>query len=81
VRGRTLTVRLRLSGDERATVTASLGRARARAALRPGRIATVLLWTRLGARRPHGVRVAISARDGAGNRSNLRAAVVVPGRR
>jgi hypothetical protein len=41
----------------------------------------VLLWTRLGARRPHGVRVAISARDGAGNRSNLRAAVVVPGGR
>jgi hypothetical protein len=81
VRGRTLTVRLRLSGDERASVTASLGRARARAALRPGRIATVLLWTRLGARRPHGVRVAISARDGAGNRSNLRAAVVVPGGR
>jgi Galactose oxidase-like, Early set domain len=81
VRGRTLTVRLRLTSDERATVTARLGRVGTRTGVRPGRTATVLLRTRLGARRPHGVRVALSARDGAGNRSDLRAKVAVPGPR
>ena len=81
IRGRTLTVRLRLTSDERATVTARLARARARAALRPGRTAAVVLRTRLGARKPHRVRVALAARDGAGNRSSLQARVVVTGRR
>jgi Domain of unknown function (DUF1929) len=81
LRGRTLTVRLRLTSDERATVTARLGRARARAALRPGRTATVAVRARVGARPPHRVRVALDARDGAGNRWSLRPRVAVPGRR
>ena len=61
LRGRTLAVRLRLTSDERATVTASLGRARARTTLRPGRTATVTLRTRVGARAPHRVKVALRA--------------------
>jgi hypothetical protein len=81
VRGRRLTVRLALTTDERATVRARLGRARARAALRPGRRATVVLRARVGARAPHRVRVALDARDAAGNRSSLRAKRVALGRR
>ena len=81
LRGRTLAVRLRLTSDERATVTASLGRARARTTLRPGRIATVTLRTRVGPRPPHRVEVALRARDASGNRWNLRAKAVVVGRR
>jgi hypothetical protein len=81
LRGRTLTVRLRLTSDERATVTARLGRARARTAVRPARTAAVSLRARVGARPPHRVRVVLDARDGAGNRSTLRAKVAVPGRR
>ena len=81
LRGRTLAVRLRLTSDERATVTASLGRARARTTLRPGRTATVTLRTRVGPRPPHRVKVALRARDASGNRWNLRAKAVVVGRR
>ena len=81
LRGRTLAVRLRLTSDERATLTASLGPARARTTLRPGRTATVTLRTRVGARAPHRVTIALRARDASGNRSNLRAKAVVVGRR
>jgi hypothetical protein len=81
VRGRTLTVRLRLAADERATATARLGRRSARAALRPGRTTTVVLRTRVAARAPKRVRVVISARDTAGNRSKLQARAVVHARR
>ena len=80
LRGRTVTVRMRVTSDENAALSARLGRATARRSLRAGRPATVVLRARLGARPPRGVRVVLGARDAHGNRASLRPRVRVVGR-
>jgi hypothetical protein len=74
-RGRTVTVRMRVTSDEDAALSARLGRAVARRSLRAGRPAVVVLRTRVGVRPPRSVRVALGARDAHGNRTRLRPTV------
>ncbi len=80
VRGRIVTVRLRVRSDEDALVTARLARARVRRGVRAGRPAALVLRVRVGARPPRGVRVVLGARDAHGNRASLRPRARVVGR-
>jgi hypothetical protein len=77
VRGRTVTVRLRVTSDENAVLSARVGRAGVRRTLRARRPAGVVLRARVGARPPRSVRVTLRARDARGNAATLRPKVVL----
>ena len=77
VRGRTVTVRMRVRSDENARLSVRLGKASLRRALRAGKGRTVVIRIRVGAKAPRSVRVTLGARDDRGNRSSLRPKVVL----
>ena len=81
LRGRTLTVRMRVRSDENATVTAHVRRAQVRRPVRAGLPKSLVLRARVGARPPRSVRVTLRARDARGNRATLRPTLRVAARR
>jgi hypothetical protein len=81
LRGRTLTVRMRVRSDENATLTARVRRALVRRPVRAGFPKSLVLRARVGARPPRSVRVTLRARDARGNRATLRPTLRVVARR
>jgi hypothetical protein len=77
LRGRTVTVRLRVTSDENATLSARLGRTATTRTLRARRPRLLVLRARAAAAAPRRVGVTLRARDARGNRSRLSVGVAV----